>query len=176
MNRTRPGAGTRYVPLLAPFALGWLEEPLRADRPWTEWQTLARASPVPLAGGENLAGRDQFAAALDAKVFAVVQPDAAKWGGISGCWPVIDAVQRAGKTYCPHYLGAGIGLLASAHLLAASGAAGLLEIDANPNPLRSALSGPLASIDEGSACLGDAPGIGIEPDPGRLHEHCRAAA
>ncbi len=162
------------APQLAPFALGWLEEPLRADRPWTEWQALAKASPVPLAGGENLAGHDQFAAALDAKVLAVVQPDAAKWGGISGCWPVIDAVQRAGTSYCPHYLGAGIGLLASAHLLAAAGGAGLLEIDANPNPLRTLLSGPLASISEGAARLGDAPGIGIAPDLAALRDHCRA--
>ncbi len=164
------------VPQLAPFALGWLEEPLRADRPWSEWQALAKASPVPLAGGENLAGAAQFDAALAADVFAVVQPDAAKWGGISGCWPVVHAVRRAGKACCPHYLGAGIGLLASAHMLAASGGAGLLEIDANPNPLRTLLSGPLASIREGGAHLGSAPGIGIEPDLVRLREHCGALA
>jgi L-alanine-DL-glutamate epimerase-like enolase superfamily enzyme len=164
------------VPQLAPFALGWLEEPLRADRPWPEWQALAASSPVPLAGGENLAGFEQFAAALDANVFAVVQPDAAKWGGISGCRPVIESVQRAGRTYCPHYLGGGIGLLASAHLLAAAGGTGMLEIDSNPNPLRSALGGALGAILDGQVRLGDAPGIGIAPDPAQLRERCRAPA
>ncbi len=164
------------APQLAPFALRWLEEPLRADRPWTEWQTLARGCPVPLAGGENLAGAAQFDAALAADVFTVVQPDAAKWGGISGCWPVIGAVQRAGRTYCPHYLGGGIGLLASAHLLAAAGGGGMLEIDANPNPLRTVLSGPLAAIVDGAARLGDAPGSGLVPDLAQLRDACRAAA
>jgi L-alanine-DL-glutamate epimerase-like enolase superfamily enzyme len=164
------------APQLAPFALGWLEEPLRADRPWSEWKALRDECPVPLAGGENIAGAAQFDAAVAAEVFAVVQPDAAKWGGISGCWPVIAAVQRAGRTYCPHYLGGGVGLLASAHLLCAAGGAGMLEIDANPNPLRSTLCGPLASIDDGSARLGDAPGIGLVPDLAQLRDACRAAA
>ena len=96
-----------------------------------------------------------------------MQPDIAKWGGISGCWPVIQAIQAAGKLYCPHYLGAGVGLLASAHLLAAVGGngdnsgMGLLEIDSNPNPLRSSLAGPLSQILDGAASLTEAPGLGV---------------
>ena len=64
---------------------------------------------------------------------------------------------------CPHSLGGGVGLLASAHCLAAIGGDGLLEVDANPNPLREATCGPLATIREGSARLGDEPGLGVEP-------------
>jgi hypothetical protein len=37
-----------------------------------------------------------------------------------------------------YFLGGGISLVASAHLLAAAGGAGLLEVDVNPNPLRNA--------------------------------------
>ena len=51
---------------MAPFNLHWLEEPLRADRPWSEWQQLAKRSAIPLAAGENLAGEAQFEAALAA--------------------------------------------------------------------------------------------------------------
>ena len=160
---------------LAPYRLGWLEEPLRADRPWSEWQALQQGTPIALAGGENLAGDAAFDAALQARVFSVLQPDAAKWGGISGCWPVIRRAQAAGLRYCPHYLGAGIGLLASAHLLAAAGGDGLLEVDANPNPLRSALSPALQRIDEGVAALGDAPGIGIAPDPAQIADAIASA-
>lgn len=154
------------VPGLAPFDLGWLEEPLRADRPWSEWQALARATPIPLAAGENVAGLGSFETALASKALQVVQPDIAKWGGISGTWPVVAAAQGAGLRYCPHYLGGGIGLLHSAHLLAASGESsrGMLEIDANVNPLRTAVAGPLNTVDAGSCILGDAPGIGIVPD------------
>ena len=127
---------------------------------------------MPLAAGENSLGRDAFDAAIAARALAVVQPDIAKWGGISGCWPVIERLRAAGLRYCPHYLGAGIGLAASAHLLAAVGGDGLLEVDANPNPLRSALCPGLERVGDGFASLGTAPGIGIEVDPARLRALC----
>lgn len=152
------------APALEPFRLKWLEEPLRADRPWSEWATLKAATSIPLAAGENIAGAADFETALATRTLAYLQPDAAKWGGISGCLPVARGAARSGVVYCPHYLGGGIGLLASAHLLAATGGTGLLEIDSNPNPLRTLLSAPLQSIRSGIATLTDAPGIGIEPD------------
>jgi len=152
------------APKLLPFQLRWLEEPLRADRPWSEWRTLASKIPVALAAGENLAGEAAFVGALSSAALGVVQPDAAKWGGVSGCLPVAKKILAAGLRYCPHYLGGGVGLLASAHLLAAAGGDGLLEIDANPNPLRTLTCGPLARITDGAASLGDEPGLGITPD------------
>ncbi|TFZ04735.1 mandelate racemase/muconate lactonizing enzyme family protein [Ramlibacter rhizophilus] len=149
---------------LADFGLRWLEEPLRADRPWSEWQQLARGCPLPLAAGENLAGGAAFDAALDAGAVTVFQPDVAKWGGISGCWPVISKVLSAGRRFCPHYLGGGVGLLHSAHLLAATGGDGLLEVDANANPLRSELAPAFSDAEAGRCLLGSAPGIGPPPD------------
>lgn len=156
---------------LAPFGLRWLEEPLRADRPWSEWKDLAAVSPVVLAGGENLAGDKAFDHALSAGALQVVQPDLAKWGGISGCMPVARRIRQAGRRYCPHYLGAGIGLLASAHVLAAVGGDGLLEVDANPNPLRSLTAGPLNVVHDGRSSLGEAPGLGVRPDLSALSEY-----
>jgi D-galactarolactone cycloisomerase len=150
--------------LLAEFDLGWIEEPLRADSTLAQWQALAAAGSVPLAAGENMAGDAHFDAAIESRAFAVLQPDAAKWGGFSGCLPVAGRIRAAGLRYCPHFLGGGIGLLASAHLLAAAGGDGLLEIDANPNPLRSEACGPLGNIHEGRATLSEAPGLGIVPD------------
>lgn len=152
------------VPALADFGLAWLEEPLRADRPWSEWQQLQTATAIPLAGGENIMGHEAFDAAIASETLSVLQPDLAKWGGISGCWPVVARASQRGLRYCPHYLGGGIGLLASAHVLAAAGGDGILEIDANPNPLRTEVMGPLARLQDGGAALGEAPGIGIVPD------------
>src|SRR5688572_11678641 len=161
------------APQLAGFGLQWLEEPLRADSSPADWKTLAAASPVPLAAGENLAGHAAFDAALGARVFGVVQPDMAKWGGFSGCLPLARRILAAGARFCPHFLGGGVGLLASAHLLAAAGGGGMLEIDANENPLRSAASGPLATIREGRARLGEEPGLGTEPDLAALRSEER---
>ena len=149
---------------LEPFYIGWLEEPLRADRPWTEWQALRERTSIPLAAGENVAGDAGFDAALAANVLKVVQPDLAKWGGFSKGVPLARRILAAGARFCPHWLGGGIGLLASAHALAAVGGGGMLEVDVNPNPLRSATCGPLANVGDGCAVLNNRPGLGIEPD------------
>jgi L-alanine-DL-glutamate epimerase-like enolase superfamily enzyme len=150
------------------YELSWIEEPLRADRPWSEWSDLRRDTRIPLAAGENLAGLRSFSDALAQGVLSVVQPDVAKWGGVSGCVAVGRMIEDAGAAYCPHYLGGGIGLLASAHLLAAIGGSGMLEIDVNENPLRDELCGPLHDIRAGFARLSDAPGLGPAPDVGKL--------
>lgn len=150
------------------FGLSWIEEPLRADTPWSRWRSLAKATRIPLAAGENLIGMEEFEAACDSQSLSVVQPDVAKWGGISGCLEAARRVRRAGLRYCPHYLGAGIGLLASAHLLAAAGGDGMLEIDANPNPLRTLTCGAAANVVEGRVVLDEQPGLGTAPDLQRL--------
>ncbi|KQT08107.1 mandelate racemase/muconate lactonizing enzyme family protein [Ramlibacter sp. Leaf400] len=163
------------LPALEGFGLGWLEEPLRADRPWSEWQQLAAAGTVPLAGGENVSGHEAFDAAIASGALRVLQPDIAKWGGISGCWPVVQRGLASGLRYCPHYLGGGIGLLASAHLLAAVQApAGMLEVDANPNPLRTLLAPVFTRPQEGRCRLGTAPGLGIVPDLDAVRREIRA--
>lgn len=149
---------------LEPFAPGWLEEPLRADRPWDEWRELARATALPLAAGENVAGPSAFGAAIASGALLVLQPDIAKWGGISANWPIVHKAMAAGLRYCPHYLGGGIGLLHSAHLLAAAGGGGMLEVDANANPLRSLVAPVFERPVDGRCELGEEPGIGPVPD------------
>jgi L-alanine-DL-glutamate epimerase-like enolase superfamily enzyme len=116
---------------------------------------------TPLAAGENIASRGGFVQALSNDVLRVVQPDIAKWGGLSVCTGIAREIIRSGKIFCPHYLGGGIGLLASAHLLAGVGGDGLLEVDANDNPLRDRFCGAVADLTDGSITLGDEPGLGI---------------
>ncbi|MCX7363788.1 MAG: mandelate racemase/muconate lactonizing enzyme family protein [Alphaproteobacteria bacterium] len=152
------------LPKLAEFGLGWIEEPLMADRPLREWAQVAAAAPTQLAGGENLRGAGGFQEAIDSGLLGVVQPDAAKWGGHSGCLPVAKAALAAGRTYCPHFLGGALGLIHSLHLLAAVRGPGLLEVDANANPLREGLLGDLMTVREGSVALPGGQGLGLEPD------------
>jgi L-alanine-DL-glutamate epimerase-like enolase superfamily enzyme len=94
-----------------------------------------------------------------------VQPDLGKWGGFSGCLPVVKEIRASGLRYCPHWLGGGIGLAASAHLLAAVGGGGLLEVDANPNPLRDEIFPAAVSVKGGAITLSEAPGLGAVSDP-----------
>lgn len=107
-------------------------------------------------------GDDLFSAARG-DVLDVIQPDIGKWGGVSGCFAVGHAAVAAGKRYCPHWLSGGVGLMHSAHTLAAVGGAGYLEVDANDNPLRTALIA-VPALRDGALPLPRAPGIGVEPD------------
>ena len=148
----------------AAFDLRWLEEPLRADRPLDEWRRLASHAAFPLAAGENVNETDDFEAMMTAGVVGTIQPDLAKWGGVSGCLDVARRALRHGVTYCPHFLGGGVGLVASAHVLAAQGGDGLLEMDVNPNPLRDDLTAALLVVEDGRIMLRDEPGLGLTPD------------
>ncbi|MBR0747562.1 mandelate racemase/muconate lactonizing enzyme family protein [Bradyrhizobium japonicum] len=152
------------LPRLAAFDLRWLEEPIRADRPREEWRRLQAAARMPIAAGENISSVEGFKDVLAEDVLGVVQPDIAKWGGLSACAGVARDILKAGKTFCPHYLGGGIGLLASAHLLAGIGGDGWLEVDANDNPLRDRFCGAVADVTDGTIVLGEEPGLGFTPD------------
>jgi L-alanine-DL-glutamate epimerase-like enolase superfamily enzyme len=162
-----PDEARERIAALAPYDPHWIEEPIGADQPHAAWRALASVSPVPLAAGENLRGRDAFAEAIDAGYLAYVQPDVGKWGGVTGGLDVARLAATRGVGYCPHWLAGGVGLAASMHALAASGSErGYAEVDANPNPLREEVL-PFA-IDDGWVTLSDAPGLGVEPDLARL--------
>jgi L-alanine-DL-glutamate epimerase-like enolase superfamily enzyme len=157
-------AALRFVEASREFGLGWIEEPIRADRPIEEWKKLAARTGIPIAAGENIAGEEAFASAIASGVFTYLQPDVAKWGGVTGNLKVARKARSAGLTYCPHFLGGGIGLLASAHILAAAGGKGLLEVDANANPLRDAFLEE-NKLSNGSYGLAAKSGLGIEALP-----------
>jgi D-galactarolactone cycloisomerase len=159
------------APQLERFGLAWLEEPIRADRPQPEWRQLREAIRIPLAGGENIASHAGFGEILREPVLGVVQPDIAKWGGLSACAGIARDILTSGKMFCPHYLGAGIGLLASAHLLAGVGGDGLLEVDCNENPLRDRFCGPVLDVRDGTIELGHEAGLGITPDLASIEQY-----
>lgn len=140
----------------------WLEEPLPANAAHDDWRAVA-AGGIALAAGENVRGLDAFEAALATGWLGVAQPDAGKWGGLSGGLSVAAAARAGGKRFCPHHLGGAVGLVAAAHLLAAAGGDGLLEVDFNDNPLRTALVGPLPALADGRWALPSGTGLGVVP-------------
>ncbi|QYD71964.1 mandelate racemase/muconate lactonizing enzyme family protein [Paraburkholderia edwinii] len=154
----------RALPRLAEFNLGWVEEPIPANSSADEWAELAMISRTPIAGGENVSGFAAFSSLINQASHRVVQPDLLKWGGVTGCLAVGRHAVARGLTYCPHWLGSGIGLLASAHLLAAAGGDGLLEHDVMENPLREALATPFPRVENGTFALPDTPGLGVLPN------------
>ncbi|MDE0944440.1 MAG: mandelate racemase/muconate lactonizing enzyme family protein [Alphaproteobacteria bacterium] len=151
---------------LAEAGVGWFEEPMPADTPDEQWRKLKAAVRLPLAGAENLRGMDNIETAF--AWLDYIQPDVGKWGGVTDCFAIANKAIAAGKTYCPHWLAGGVGMLHSAHMLAAAGGSGggdgLLEMDVNENPLRDHMLGGALSINNGVVDLPSQSGIGIAPD------------
>ncbi|WEX09826.1 mandelate racemase/muconate lactonizing enzyme family protein [Chelativorans sp. AA-79] len=149
---------------LAPFGPVWLEEPLRADAPLSDWQRLTRGSPIPVALGENLRGDAAFRQMMESGGISVLQPDIGKWGGFSRCVAIGRRALEHGISLCPHWLGGGIGLMASLHFLAAVGGDGVLEVDSNPNPLRDRFILGFPDITSGNMRVPEGYGLGVAPD------------
>lgn len=164
------GQALAAVTRLQDLDLEWIEEPIPPGRPAQEWHTLGAASRVALAGGENLLSTEAFVSAFD--WLGVVQPDVAKWGGVSDVTALSKAIRQAGRRFCPHSFGTQVAAMTSAHVLAAAGGDGYLELDANANPLRSSAcyAGYLSG---GMLHLPETPGIGIAVDPASLRAFVR---
>lgn len=155
---------------LGAFALDWLEEPIAADEPPAVWAALRGAVPMPLAAGENIRGDAAFLGMARDGRLGYIQPDAIKWGGLSGLKRVARIARETGATFAPHFLGGGIGLLATAHAAAALGAA-WLEVDVTENPLRDDLVADAFAVEDGHARLAEAPGLGPAPSMELLERH-----
>lgn len=148
----------------ADVGLSFLEEPIPVDSPLAEWQALARHSPARLAGGENMLSEASFDDAIASGAYGVLQPDICKWGGFSGVLPLARRIVASGLRYCPHIFSGAPGLLASAHVLAASNSPdGALEYGVEFKPQRDDFVRHV--VRDGCIEIGDAPGLGVEIDP-----------
>lgn len=160
---------------LSDYSIGFVEEPLRADAPMNQWAQLAAAINIPVAGGENITSKLSFLEFMDQGCMKVVQPDVAKWGGVSGAIEIGKLTESRDVTCAMHYMGSGLGLAASLHTLAAIGGQGMIELDANPNPLRTELGDLNLTVNNGTLQVPPGIGHGFIPDPAALKKLTKAS-
>ncbi len=153
---------------MAGFGLEFVEEPIAADAPHEDWAELSATSAVPIAAGENILSEQSFRDFADRGGVRVLQPDVAKWGGVSGAFNVGRAARDTSAVCALHYMGTAVGLAASAHVLAATESEGPVELDANPNPLRTDLGDIDLTVRDGRIRVPAGDGIGFVPDPDAL--------
>ncbi|WP_068310311.1 mandelate racemase/muconate lactonizing enzyme family protein [Polycladidibacter hongkongensis] len=172
-NQNWEGQGARdAINALEEYNLAFVEEAIRADASEEAWVSLARDVSVPLAAGENIPSFEKFKEHVDNNSLGVIQPDVAKWGGISGVVKSGKYARENGSGCTLHYMGTALGLAASLHTLAAIGGDGRVELDFNPNPLRTDLGDLVVQPENGTLPLPSGAGIGFEPDPEALHRFC----
>ena len=145
------------------FSPYFAEEALRADAPLQDWEALARATNIPLAGGENIYGIKNFCSMANAGM-KVLQPDVAKWGGVSGALTLAKKVPDDVLIW-PHFMGTAVGQMAALSVTAALGNRAACEVDVNENALRTELCGEVINIENGCVSLMNERGLVAAPRP-----------
>jgi L-alanine-DL-glutamate epimerase-like enolase superfamily enzyme len=97
----------------------------------------------------------------------VLQPDVAKWGGVTGALKLASELPKGCKLW-PHFMGTAVGQMAALSVTAAIGENTVCEMDVNQNKLRTELCGDAMSIEQGYVQLHAAPGLVCEPTEPRL--------
>ena len=156
--------------------LVWLEEPIRHDN-LPAYGKLAKALSMALAGGEALIGLTPFRDYLAASALDIVQPDLALCGGFSEALRIAALADAFEVPLIPHVWGTGINFCAALQvtsILPEYKGPGirypLFEYDYSFNPLRDAF-GSFSIGPDGTLSVPDAPGLGIEIDPGCFAPH-----
>lgn len=87
--------------LLEKFDLAWIEEPLAATD-IQNYKKLGRHTNIPRAGGESLYSIADFYTRVREKALDILQPDAARIGGISNAIKVCHLAKAANLRVAPH--------------------------------------------------------------------------
>ena len=145
----------------------WFEEPLpQGARGAIE--ELARRSPVALAYGEHLFGRDDAVDALRRRQLSVIQPDASTCGGIGELRRIAETAASFGVRVVPHVCAGPISLAANLHCAGASSNIRMIEYPPSLAGAWGALGtgAPLGppSIVDGALEVPAGPGLGVGLD------------
>lgn len=103
---------------MAPYGLGWLEEPIYPPDDFEGLAELRREGGVAIAAGENLGNLMDVRHMLSIGAVDVIQPDLAKMGGISEMLKAIDMARDWDVRVEPHSPLFGPALVATQHVLA----------------------------------------------------------
>ena len=138
------------------------EEPICTDN-LAGSARLAGQLDVKIAGYESEQLLYNFARMIDSQAVDVVQPDLTWAGGLTECRKIAAYAAAHHKEVAPHCFSSAVCLMASLHFLASLPNAGRLEMDQNPNGLRTEIvDDPVVIGAEGCVRVPERPGLGIE--------------
>lgn len=162
---------------LEKFNLYFVETPLMPDD-IDGYASLSQATAIPIAAGELLQTRFEFAELMDRGAVQVVQPDVGRVGGITEAFRVAKMAHERGKMIVPHCWKSGIGVAASAHLAAVSPNCPYFELlpaAIAESPLRKELVLNEPEVEDGQLPMLNGPGLGIELNMAAFQRFARAA-
>jgi L-alanine-DL-glutamate epimerase-like enolase superfamily enzyme len=145
---------------LADLGVRWFEEPVPQSAR-AGIKTLAERSPVPIAYGEHLYGREDALEALSAGV-TVLQPDASTSGGIAESREVARLGAYYGARVVPHVCAGPVSLAANLTLAATVPAIRAVEYPLHLWPAWDALGSLTPQLEDGALVVPGGPGLGVD--------------
>jgi L-alanine-DL-glutamate epimerase-like enolase superfamily enzyme len=159
------------IPKLRHLDLTWLEEPIYPPDDYLALKML-RGSGISIAAGENIGNVVHLRHAVALGALDIVQPSAAKMGGISALLEAARICRSGGVEFHPHSPIYGLGLMATLHVLASEEED--LSCEFFFTDLADCPIGPLHKPVDGHFEVPEGDGLGIEVDEDMLDHYAFA--
>jgi L-alanine-DL-glutamate epimerase-like enolase superfamily enzyme len=159
------------------FNLYFVETPLPSDD-LAGYYRVATEQAIPIAAGEWLTTRFEFAPLIDSGSIAVAQPDIGRVGGLTEARRVAEMAGRKGLCVIPHLWKTGISVAAATHFAAVTPHCPYIEYlppDLSESSLRQHLLIGEPVMTNGVLALPEGPGLGVELNRSALERFSAAA-
>jgi len=154
------GVAKAVLRAVEPYGLFFFEEPLPYTDPWG-YAEIARATTVPIAGGECLTAEYEWRVFAQCDAFDIGQPDASFTGGLREFMKVASMLERRGRGIATHAWGAGGSLMQNVHCGFAAPNTRILEIAPDYAGLHAEVIDGSFTMRNGYVLPPDKPGLGI---------------
>lgn len=146
---------------LEPYSPLWYEEPIPPDN-LLEFQKVAQAVRIPLATGERMTTKAEFATLLRTGGAEILQPALGRAGGIWEMKKVAAMAEAFNVQIAPHLYAGPVEWAANVHL--AASIPNLLMIETIETPFHDGLIKGTIRVENGHVIPPETPGLGIEVD------------
>ena len=153
---------------IEPYAPLWYEEPIPPDAV-EEMAKVARAVRIPIATGERLTTKAEFAPVLRSGAATILQPALGRAGGIWEMKKVAAMAEVYNAQLAPHLYAGPIEWAANIQL--AASIPNVLMCECIETPFHDQLIKGSIQVEDGFVTPSDAPGLGIEVDEALAHAH-----
>jgi L-alanine-DL-glutamate epimerase-like enolase superfamily enzyme len=163
-----PAGAIRLGQALEPFSPLWFEEPVPPDAA-LDFAEVARAVRIPVATGERLTTRAEFATLLRTGGAQILQPALGRAGGIWEARKIAAMAEAFGAQLAPHLYAGPVEWAANVQL--AASIPNILMAESIETPFHDDLIGGAIRVEHGFIPVPDAPGLGIEVDEALARAH-----
>ncbi len=153
---------------LEPYAPLWFEEPIPPDN-IDEMARVARALSIPVATGERLTTKAEFAAVLRAGAATILQPALGRAGGIWEMKKTAAIAEVHNAQMAPHLYAGPVEWAANIHL--AASIPNLLMAETIETPFHAQLINNSIRVEDGFITPPETPGLGIDVNEALARAH-----